>query len=148
MKTSAFFKLTAAIVMTTMISSGYALAFDHLTVNDPVESVFLSENIDEVKDTTVVPLVYSDVSNVQKCLREKICYPANAVLKEIEGDVRVLCRVGCDGHVTEAKVLSSTNVSLEKEVLRAVSELTFMPVIENGFTKSYTLIIPVKFRID
>jgi len=148
MKTSAFFKLTAAIVMTTMISSGYVMAFDQMILNNPVERVFLPANLDDVKDTTVVPLVYNDISNVQKCLKEKICYPANAFAKEIEGDVRVFCRIGCDGHVTEAKVLSSTNVTLEKEVLRAVSELTFMPVIENGFAKSYTLIIHVKFRID
>jgi hypothetical protein len=51
MKTTAFFKLTAAILVTTVISSGYVKAFDQMILNNRVERVFLPANLDDVKDT-------------------------------------------------------------------------------------------------
>lgn len=147
MKTNGLFKMMAAILMTTLISMGNSSVFAQPSVKNYAAPDYSQGSAGEVNDTFVVGMVYDNIVNLEKCLREKICYPATAFEKEVEGSVRVFCRVGEDGKVKEAKIISSSDASLEKEVLDAVAKLTFMPVVENGFAKGYTLIIPVKFRI-
>jgi TonB family protein len=97
-------------------------------------------------DTSEIALMANGL-NVNSYLLSNLEYPQAAIDEGIEGEVRVLCTVGSNGHVSDVKVLSSDDSRLSEAVIKAVYSLSFIPATQNGFTMSYTLVIPVAFDL-
>jgi len=134
-------KLTALMVIATMISAKTALASDKFAEKIPVKIEYVN-----AIDTSEVALVSSGVK-LNLYLENRIKYPALAIENGIEGSVKVLARVGTNGLVTDVEILETVDDRLAQEVIKSVKNLTFIPATQNGYAVSYTIMIPVKFDL-
>ena len=87
------------------------------------------------------------VQELSKHLQENIKYPANALLKGIEGTVYVQFIVEKDGSITNVKVSKGVDEELDKEAIRVVSTMPhWKPGKINGVVVRTKNEYPVKFK--
>jgi TonB family protein len=111
-----------------------------------VDSVFVNTlNTSTAYHLTLVKPM--DGSNLGTFLKEKIRYPDNALNNNVEGVVLVKVRVDGNGFVSDVKAVESADGDLTSEVIKAVEDLRFQPILQNGYPASYNLILPVKFEL-
>jgi serine/threonine-protein kinase len=75
-------------------------------------------------------------------------YPPVALSAGIEGDVVLLAVVGTDGTVTSVEVVRSAHPLLDDVAKRAVLRYRYKPALRNGAPVSFTVEIPVSFRLQ
>jgi TonB family protein len=87
-------------------------------------------------------------SNIPAVLSENICYPAEAINRELQGTVRVMAVVEPDGSVSGIRIVEDIGGNCAKEVSRAIRKLHFSPLVENGIATRYALIVNVNFKLE
>lgn len=144
MKTRLITQFVAIVIIATVTSFSSVIASGSF-YKGIADKISTSADIASL-DTSEIALMSNGV-NFNMFLKDNISYPSIAVEREIEGSVRVLCKIGTDGLVKDVKVLSAVDEVLANEVTKAARELSFIPATQNGFAVSYSIIIPVKFHL-
>jgi TonB family protein len=78
---------------------------------------------------------------------EKIKYPGKALEYNIEGVVKVKFTVEANGNVSNVEIIESPDPVLSAEVINAVKRVKLQPIIQNGYSARYTLVLPVSFNL-
>ena len=81
-------------------------------------------------------------------ISENVVYPEDAKEKGVQGRVIVVFVVGCDGAVSNARVVKPLFPSLDKEAIRVVSSMPkWIPGRQGETTVPVELTVPVTFRL-
>lgn len=83
----------------------------------------------------------------KKALLESIVYPANALNRGIEGEVRLLAYIDTAGAVRKCKVVKG-NEYLNDAAVRALKKQRFRPYSINGEKRPVQVVIPIIFTIS
>ena len=75
-----------------------------------------------------------------KFMFKEVNYSEEAKTAKSEGNVQVSFRVNPDGSIANAFVLSGVEPSIDKEVVRILKTLKFLPAIRNGMKVKMSLI--------
>ena len=102
------------------------------------------DNYDESQNMEVVTTREAQYEEGEQALYKYIFknieYSEEAKAAKVEGNVQVSFNVQPDGSVTNAFVLSGVEPSVDKEVVRLLKELTFLPAVRNGMKVKMNLI--------
>jgi protein TonB len=127
------------------IAQNYAAAARQIGIDEPGVAA-LERDIAQLRLATAAPRVSNDQIKRTRYVAPE--YPREAMLKSIEGSVKVRFTIDSDGKVSEASVLSSTaNHVFDKAALNAVRRWRFEPLTVGGEPAQATLDTSVVFKM-
>ena len=89
-----------------------------------------------------------DANTFSKWVNERLVYPEIAKENGVQGRVTLQFTINTDGSVSDVKVLSGVDPSLDKEAVRVVSmSPKWTPGKQRGQAVSVTLTFPVIFQL-
>jgi len=144
--------IVSAISTKSLFASGRAVVRDAVPVNNEMnnsaetDSVILKGSVskEELHSYLARPLSGSKLTTL---LKGNIKYPEAASENGIKGKVQVLFTVDKNGSVSDIKVIETPHEELSGEVEKALKQVRFEPVIQNGMPLQYKLILPVRFEL-
>ena len=144
------------IASVIVVEPSFASAKTNGTKSVPVEteliatmasdSVIVSDQNSKIEDLIVMS-ESMDGTDVLAYLKNNIKYPKKALADGAEGYVKVLCTVEKDGVVSQVLTLEGNNEDLSREVVKALKNAKFQPIVQNGQAARYNLVIPVNFQL-
>ena len=107
----------------------------------PVEKVF-----DVVEKMPEYP---GGMEKLFEYLSQNICYPKEAMEKDIQGRVIVTFVVKKDGSISDACVVKSVDPLLDEEGLRVINAMpNWTPGMQKGEPVNVKYTVPISFRLD
>lgn len=113
---------------------------DENTLLNPYEPVYY--NVDDM------PEFPGGDSSLKKYIANTIIYPEIAIENNIQGKVLVSFIVTKDGAVTNATIDHGVNAALDKEALRVVNTLKWLPGKQKGKAVNVSYAMPINFSLD
>lgn len=96
-----------------------------------------------------MPMFPGGDAALKKYLNENVKYPVVAQENGVQGRVVIGFIVEKDGSITDVKVVKSVDPSLDKEALRAVSNMPrWTPGKQNGQSVRVKYVVPVSFKLQ
>ena len=118
--------------------SGYSQQTENKAETDKIETVF---------DTA--PEFPGGMQSLYKFIAEKVIYPEDARLSEIQGKVMVQFVVDKEGEIKNAVIVKSVSESLDKEALRVVKSMPkWKPGILDGKPVNVYFNLPFSFKLQ
>ena len=91
----------------------------------------------------------TDLSEFRKWIYQCIYYPVIAQENGIQGRVKVLFTIDCNGVVDNVNILRGVDFVLDREVVRVIkSSPKWQPAKQNGKPVPYTTVISVVFKLQ
>ena len=119
---------------------------EEATLTDNV-SVELTQDAGEFTIETM-PSYPGGMEALNKYLKEKIKYPADAKSAKVEGKVYISFIVTTDGTLSDIKVAKKVNPSLDAEALRVVKAMPkWVPGSHEGKPVSVSYVLPIAFKL-
>ena len=148
----AFALMVSGVSAESLFASGKTVDANTVWTSDEnkntveIDSVILKGTVskEEYLSLLAKPIEGPKLSSV---LKKRIKYPVEASNNGIEGKVNVLFTVDQNGTVSDINVMESPHDELSNEVKRALEQMRFEPVIQNGMPLIYKLILPVRFEL-
>jgi protein TonB len=127
------------------IAQNYAAAARQVGVNEAGVAA-LERDVAQLRSAGATPTVSNDQIKRTRYIAPE--YPREAMLKDIEGSVKVRFTIDSDGKVSEAFVVSSTpDRVFDKAALNAVRRWRFEPLAVAGEPAQATIETTVVFKI-
>ena len=86
-------------------------------------------------------------SEFNSFLMREMNYPKNALAKKIEGTVTIEFTVDTKGLVTDCKIISKVEPSLDAEAMRLFNLLCWKPAIKDFIAVEYTHKVDINFKV-
>jgi len=83
----------------------------------------------------------------QKAIQERVVYPAEAKLYELEGTVSVLATIDENGFVKAAQIIKGLGLGCDEAAINAVKKTSFLPGQKDGKPVTSHLTIKVEFKL-
>ncbi len=146
------------VLLGSLLSTGILMGAENKKVSDrsvmtinenmtlAIDSVFIG--LEEAATVNLLSLIKPmEHKDLRTAFTQEIRYPSLAVETNREGVVKVQFRVGTGGQVSEVSLVEKADDTLADEVIDAVKNLQFRPIIQNGIPVSYSLLLSVRFEL-
>ena len=119
-----------------------------LSVDDAKDEIIATDNDRVYQDVEVGASFLGGIDSLKTFLASNVRYPEAALKKGVQGKVIVKFVVERNGTITQASILRSIDVDLDKEALRIVSRMPkWEPAKKNGQPVRSYYTLPVNFRL-
>jgi TonB family protein len=96
--------------------------------------------------TEVLPSLIDGV-DVKTGVEGRIEYPEQAVAQKIEGTVIVEFTIDAAGRAGRYRIVQDIGRCCGHAVLKAISDIKFLPAMQNGYPVPCTIRVPIRFEL-
>jgi len=96
--------------------------------------------------TEVLPSL-TDGVDVKTGVEGRIEYPEEAVAQKIEGVVIVEFTIDTAGKAGKCRIVQDIGGNCSRAAVKAISDMQFLPAVQNGYPVPCTIRVPIRFEL-
>jgi TonB family protein len=132
--------LTFSACMSMLTLASYGVTPDNRITDE-------KKNKDNFIRSEVLPSM-TDGVDVRTGVESRIVYPEEAIANKIEGLVVVDFTIDATGQAGKYHIVQDIGGSCGRAAVKAIGEMQFLPAVQNGYTVSCRIRVPIRFKLQ